>query len=231
LVLGGALGAYEPCGRILTAIHYLDGALDAPTKASRVSTRLVIVPCTLDLSHPAMSEVSMEYEVTNEFEQRLAVRHEQIGCEQAGTLSSLEGGDPERSIFNASVSGTLTAQTRVYAAGGTVGILAIGIETHTEEANLSRTHSEIFSVATIGQRLESDVIALPGLAAYAPCAADCDHDRRVTVDELQQCISIALGDAGFGTCSECDPDGNRSVSVDEIIGAVGNALAGCPRTQ
>lgn len=231
LLLGGALGTYESCARTLTAVHYLDGALDAPTKASRVSTRLVIVPCTLDLSKPAVSEVSMQYEVTNEFEQRLAVRREQIGCEQSGTLSSLDADDPERSIFNASVSGTLTAQTRVYASGGTVGILALGIETQTETADPGRTHSAMFTVATIGQRLESDVITLPGLAGYPPCTADCSHDRRVTVDELQRCVNIALGETVLDACPQCDADSNGTVSVEEIIGAVGNALGGCPRTS
>lgn len=228
IVLGGTQGGFEPCAATLTAVHYFDGALDAPTKRSEVTTRLVIVPCTIDLSRPAATELSLQYEVTNEFEQRLAVRREQVGCEQPGSLSTIDASSPQRSIFSAAVAGTLSGQTRVYANGGTVGLVAVGLETHTALDDPESTHLTAFNAVTLGQRGGSDVVTLPGLVPYLRCRGDCDDDRRVTVDEVQRCVSITLGEVGAGSCSACDGDGDRSVSIDELIGAIGSALNGCP---
>lgn len=227
MVLGGTFGSFEPCARTLDAVHYLDGALDAPTKSSRVTTRLVILPCNLDFSRPAERRISLQYEVTNELEQRLAVRREQVGCEQPGPLSSIDASRPDRSIFSAAAGGTLTGQTRVYADDGAVGLVAVAIETHSRVDTPESTRTTGFGIGMRAARSDSDVITLPGLATYPPCTADCDNDRRITVDEVQQCVGIALGDLGIAACSRCDSDASLSVSIDEIIGAVNNALKGC----
>lgn len=227
IVLGGTFGDYQSCARTLGALHYFDDGLDAPTKTSHVTTRFVIVPCTLDLSRPLEQQLSLQYEVTNEFEQRLAVRREQVGCEQPGSLSSIDASSPERSIFNAAVAGTLTGQTRVYANDGTVGLVAVGIETQRKASDPASARSTAFSLYGVGQPRGSDVITPPGLTVYPLCHADCDNDARVTVDELQLCVGIGLGEMAPGACPACDENGNRGVSVDEIISAVDNALNGC----
>jgi hypothetical protein len=59
------------------------------------------------------------------------------------------------------------------------------------------------------------------------CAGDCDGDLTVAVDELIIGASIALKTAAVDACPAFDTDGNGAVEVDEIIAAVGNALAGC----
>lgn len=228
LVLGGTFGTYAPCTRILEAVHYLDGALDAPTKTSHVATRFVILPCTLDLSQPAEQQLSMQYEVVNEFEERLAVRREQVGCEQQGFLSSINTSIPGRSIFNAAVAGTLTAKTRIYANDGAVGLVAIALETHTKVNAPAAQQLTAFSFGTVGRRLESDVITFPGIVYPPPCKSDCDLDWRVTVDEVMLCVDIGLGAMPRGACTACDGDGNLSVSINEIVGAVDRALNGCP---
>jgi hypothetical protein len=51
----------------------------------------------------------------------------------------------------------------------------------------------------------------------------------VTIDELIKGVNIALGSAGLDTCPEFDADRNGTVTVDEIILAVNNALLGCVR--
>jgi hypothetical protein len=59
-----------------------------------------------------------------------------------------------------------------------------------------------------------------------PCLGDCNGDRRVTIDELVLAVHMAL-DPGSGGCAAIDRDRNGSVSIDEIIAAVGTALGGC----
>lgn len=59
------------------------------------------------------------------------------------------------------------------------------------------------------------------------CAADCDGDDSVTVDEVVTLISIALGVAEISTCPPGDLSGDGDVTVDEIVAGVNNALDGC----
>jgi hypothetical protein len=61
----------------------------------------------------------------------------------------------------------------------------------------------------------------------APCAGDCDGSGDVQINEIIQCVSIALGNAPLPACTACDANGNGQVAINEIIGAVGNALNGC----
>jgi hypothetical protein len=66
-------------------------------------------------------------------------------------------------------------------------------------------------------------------AAAAPCVGDCDLDGAVTVNELIRGVNIALGTVGVDSCPPFDRDNSATVSVDEIVAAVQNALVGCPR--
>jgi hypothetical protein len=68
----------------------------------------------------------------------------------------------------------------------------------------------------------------PTPAPASRCAADCDGDVSVTIDELLVCVNTAIGGATPDTCPPCDVDGDGTVTVNEIIAAVGMALDGCP---
>jgi len=61
----------------------------------------------------------------------------------------------------------------------------------------------------------------------APCAGDCDGNRRVSIDELTLGVRIALELAAVDECSACDADGDGRVGIEEIVRAVGGALDGC----
>jgi hypothetical protein len=61
-----------------------------------------------------------------------------------------------------------------------------------------------------------------------PCAADCDGERSVTVDELIRAVNIALGTVALENCEPADVNANGSVSIDELVAAVHRALGGCP---
>jgi len=63
--------------------------------------------------------------------------------------------------------------------------------------------------------------------AVSDCPGDCNADASVTVDEIVQCVNMALGSTG-AACPACDVDGDGSVTVNEIIAAVNAALNGCP---
>jgi hypothetical protein len=41
-------------------------------------------------------------------------------------------------------------------------------------------------------------------------------------------VNIALGSALLDDCPSCDTDASDTVTVDELVGAVNNALNGCP---
>jgi hypothetical protein len=63
-------------------------------------------------------------------------------------------------------------------------------------------------------------------AGPQPCVGDCDGNFAVTVDELVQGVRAALGFPG-GDCTATDSTGDGTVTVAELIAAVGRALDGC----
>jgi len=66
-----------------------------------------------------------------------------------------------------------------------------------------------------------------GMAPLVRCVGDCDWNLQVRTDELVRGVDIALGAAPVGTCEMFDLDGNGSVTVDEVVSGVNNALHGC----
>lgn len=71
------------------------------------------------------------------------------------------------------------------------------------------------------------VHAIAGSASAELCAGDCNNDGTVTVDELVVGLDIALG-TGTAACRFLDSDCDRSVDVNDLVGAVDSALRGCP---
>jgi YVTN family beta-propeller protein len=68
------------------------------------------------------------------------------------------------------------------------------------------------------------VVSVP--AAF--CAGDCRDRGQVEVIDLMQAVAIALQREPPASCSAADPDGGGTVTVDELLAAVRNALTGCP---
>ena len=60
-----------------------------------------------------------------------------------------------------------------------------------------------------------------------PCVGDCDGSGDVQINEIIQCVNIALGTSSLSACTACDADGDGQVEINEIISAVNNALNGC----
>lgn len=60
-----------------------------------------------------------------------------------------------------------------------------------------------------------------------PCTGDCAGDGAVTVDEVILLVRIAVGEEAIGACAAGDRNADRSITIDGIVTAVGDALEGC----
>jgi len=69
--------------------------------------------------------------------------------------------------------------------------------------------------------IQIDVVARPA------CPGDCDGDGAVAVTELLMGVRIALGHSTLTACTDADADVSGSVSIDELVAAIGSALSGC----
>ena len=84
------------------------------------------------------------------------------------------------------------------------------------------------------QTLAASVITLMILtitAAYpdagqAQCVGDCSGDGEVSVDELVNGVSIALGRTAVTACAAFDTNGDSGLTVDELLQGVNAALSG-----
>ncbi|MFI5364601.1 MAG: FG-GAP-like repeat-containing protein [Candidatus Binatia bacterium] len=61
----------------------------------------------------------------------------------------------------------------------------------------------------------------------AACVGDCNHNGRVTVDDILTMANIALGNTPVTTCEAGDANHDGEITVDEILTAVNHALSGC----
>jgi len=64
-------------------------------------------------------------------------------------------------------------------------------------------------------------------APVSPCVGDCTNDRTVDVSDVVRGVNIALGSAALHDCPAFDQGRDQSVTVDELIMGVANALNGC----
>ncbi len=70
-------------------------------------------------------------------------------------------------------------------------------------------------------------LAAANTATAQACAADCNGDNEVGINELITCVGIALVGGPTTGCPPCDGDGDGTVAVNEIIAGVNSALDGC----
>jgi VCBS repeat protein len=69
-------------------------------------------------------------------------------------------------------------------------------------------------------------VLLNGTGPY--CTGDCNANGTVSVDELLRGVNILLGTSDPRDCIALDVDGNSRVTVNELVAAVAQDLAGCP---
>jgi hypothetical protein len=83
-----------------------------PTFNVRVTTHITLVPCTEDFESTTLTDVTAQYLVFNEFEQRFSTS-KKVTCFQEIPLSLIDTVSQENSVFTARVLGTMTGQTRI----------------------------------------------------------------------------------------------------------------------
>jgi hypothetical protein len=59
------------------------------------------------------------------------------------------------------------------------------------------------------------------------CVGDCNVDNAVSINELIIGVLIASQGGGTGGCVAFDPNGSGSITIEELVRAVGLALSGC----
>lgn len=75
--------------------------------------------------------------------------------------------------------------------------------------------------------LLSELYAAGHVTVRPACPGDCNGDGVVFIDELLTGVEIAIADGPFTACTAFDRDRNQSVTVDELLAAVGAALGRC----
>jgi hypothetical protein len=60
------------------------------------------------------------------------------------------------------------------------------------------------------------------------CVGACAGENRVALADLVKAVNIALATLPLSACEAADANGDRRVTVDELVVAVNNALNGCP---
>lgn len=87
-------------------------------------------------------------------------------------------------------------------------------------------------VEPVGQVTDANTAACPfdfeaTLATCPRCAGDCDASGQVTRTDTILLVDIALDLGTAHACTPGDTDGSGSITVDEIVTAVVNDIAGC----
>ncbi len=118
LVLGDGEN-YASCPGVLILSHLFDGAVDpiSNNPAVQYGTELTLVPCSNDFLTQTPGRAVAQFLVFNEFEQRFSTSRT-VDCLFDSVLSRIDTRNPNRSIFNAGVAGSLAGQTRIRGVGG-----------------------------------------------------------------------------------------------------------------
>jgi hypothetical protein len=179
LVLGEE---YNGCPAVLILNHFFDDAIE-PINDNYVRTDLTLVPCSQNLELQAPFDITVQFLVFNEFEQRFSTSIP-INCFVETPLSDI-GTQPRsltdflasstgdtRSIFNVNVQGTLTGQTRIRGTtrggdddpeGVGYGLIGVAEEFHRSDPMLLNTivGTAAFNIHQSGVREEPDRIRIP----------------------------------------------------------------------
>ena len=109
--------------------------------------------------------------------------------------------------------------------------LGTGLSEDTEVLSLAidPNDSQRIYVGTARQglfRLDQVVTPNPTITP-TPCSGDCNEDGQVLIDEVLTLTSILLDQKALVECPTSDRDNNSTITIDEIMLAIGNALRGC----
>ena len=125
LVIGGPEAEYQPCPEVLIFNHLFDTATDPISDIWEAHSEISLVPCTQNLLTQEVPFVTAQFLVYNEFEQRLSTSRP-VECLLTTPISRIDTTQPDRSIWNAGLQGTVAGQTRITGVqGGLVGVASL----------------------------------------------------------------------------------------------------------
>lgn len=140
-------------------------AMDQIDLRSASLTDLTLIPCSQDFENSIPSSVTVQFEIFNEFEQRLSASTT-VDCWANFYLFEVDSpNDPERSVFSFATLGTVAAHSRLTPNpedGAVVGVA--GVTRADNQGNLTRA---AFNIHMEGDRFSAsggevtDVIRLP----------------------------------------------------------------------
>jgi hypothetical protein len=160
LQIGGDSNAeYAPCPSKLILNHLFDGAKD-PIGGGTTSTTLTLVPCGDDFEQQSPGDVTAQFLVFNEFEQRFSAAR-LVDCFFQSPISNIDTVNSSRSIFNIKFAGTLAGSTWIRGVGSAPtgrGLLGVAILT----AGSSSAGYDLHEQADPPAGTAPDVITVPG---------------------------------------------------------------------
>lgn len=153
---------YSTCPRMLLLNHFFDDAID-PVLETPVRTNITFVPCSTNYEADVPGFASLQFDVVNEFEQRLSASLP-IRCFADLPLARIGNpSDPSRSIFNVAIQGTLVGQTRIRPVADGDDDHGHGVLAVAEEFHDSPRAGAAINLHLIPGSLQGDVIVLPGI--------------------------------------------------------------------
>jgi hypothetical protein len=157
LIIGGTDPEYEACPLVLILNHMFDGAVDPIDGESEAASELTLVPCGEDLFAQSLTPVTAQFLVYNEFEQRFSTSR-QVTCLFNSPLSRIDTSQPENSIFNAGVAGTVAGQTRIRGVnGGLLGMAEVNLQdVVANDGGTTISGGAGYNLNQFGERMEAD---------------------------------------------------------------------------
>jgi hypothetical protein len=174
LCLGGTVGdscptgpEYNACPQTWILNHYAEGAVDPVLfdleEDSSVSTDVTIVPCTENFETQAPTSVTVQFAITNEYEQTFSASTTVI-CWAEVNLADINP------IFDVDFVGSDLLQTRMRpSTGTTAGFMVVADELHTwDDGENQAIATTAANVHNEGERPGPDLITIPADQVAAP---------------------------------------------------------------
>jgi hypothetical protein len=153
---------YQACPAVLVFNHLFDGAIDPISGVARANSELTLVPCSEDLETQEIPQVIAQFLVYNEFEQRLSTSRT-VNCLLNSPISLIDTSQQSRSIWSASLEGTVSGQTRITGVGG--GLLGAATLTLCDPSGCASPVSPYgtsgYNLNQFADRVDQDIIQIP----------------------------------------------------------------------
>ncbi len=194
-------------------------AIDLDTE----QTLMVVPPMRgLDISFPALSQTSDNFVTFNVVDQQTNASKILAGNVTTGLL--VEVADAGSGFASASYMGDDSAIIYSVSDDTPTGHSLQRQPLAADRITPSGTATQFLSDAVFGVIYRRGAFSGP---VPGGCAGNCDRTGPVSTADLMRSLSVALGTAALGDCTAIDRDGNRTVTISELVTAVNAASSGC----